>query len=180
MKRWIWLALFTTLLLGGLLLPGQVWAHGGGTPVMTDAQAGPYRLFVWANPAEPFVGTYHVTLAVTEPVAPGEDPLAGTPVLGAQVTLVFQHQESGEQIQATATHENAVNKLLYEGDVALPRPGQWQVTVQVTGAEGEGQASYTIQVAAKPGVDWRLVGGGLLALLGLVGAGLLLYRRVGG
>ena len=174
------LSLLVLWILAGLILPGAALAHGGGTPVLTDAEAGPYRLFVWANPAEPFVGEYHVTVAVTEPVAPGEDPLGGTPVLGAEVTLFFQHLEADEAIQATATHENATNKLLYEGDVALPRPGPWQVTVQVVGPEGEGQASYTIQVAAKRQVNWQLVGGGVLLLLGLAGAGLFVYRRVGG
>ncbi len=174
------LGLLVWWILAGCLLPQVALAHGGGTPVLTDAEAGPYRLFVWANPAEPFVGEYHVTVAVTQPVAPGEDPLSGTPVLGAEVTLLFQHLETGEEIRAAATHENATNKLLYEGDVALPRPGPWQVTVRVVGPDGEGQAGYTIQAAAKRQVDWQLVGGGVLLLLGLAGAGLFLYRRFGG
>src|SRR5690606_23754773 len=81
-------------------------AHGGGTPQLSDVEAGPFRLFVWTSP-EPWRagGEAHVTVAVTSlddagqtiPVddasvaielAPADAPeraivLAATPLAGA-------------------------------------------------------------------------------------------------
>jgi hypothetical protein len=176
MRRLIFVPL---LLLIMTLLPGVLLAHGGGTPVLTNAEAGPYRIFVWANPEKPVAGVYHLTVAVSEPAAPGKDPLSGEPVLHALVQVTFQHLESGDTITMQATHENAVNKLLYEGDAKLPKAGQWRVDVTVQGPQGQGSAGYVVELADSRTINWLFVVGGVLGILFLAGLVLVLQRRLG-
>lgn len=178
MRRLPFLLIFL-FLLGMVRSPAIALAHGGGTPVLTDAEAGPYRVFVWTNTDKPSIGAYHLTVAVTEPAAPGKDPLSGEAVLDALVQVTFQHVDSGDTVTTQATHENAVNKLLYEGDVTLQRPGQWRVDIHVQGPQGEGSTGYTVELAASRTSNWLLVVGGVLGILLLAGLGLVLYRRLG-
>ena len=53
--------------------PGSsLLAHGGGTSQLSNAEAGPYRVFAWTTPEPWRAGEVHVTVAVTLP------PPAGT------------------------------------------------------------------------------------------------------
>jgi hypothetical protein len=121
-------------------------AHGGGTPQLTNAEAGPYRVSVWTQPDPIRVGELHVTVAVSEPSGQRN---AGDLVLDAtvrvQVEPVGQDEES---LVAFATRENAVNKLFYEADLDLPVEGQWRVVTWVEGPAGAGGVSFDIQASS--------------------------------
>jgi hypothetical protein len=151
-------------------------AHGGGTPQLNNAEAGPYLVSVWTEPDPIRVGEFHVTVAVLEPPEPSpsgrED---GNLVLDATVQVdVKPINQAGQTLVAYATRENAVNKLLYEADLELPSEGQWRVDIQVEGPAGIGNAGFDIEAAAPrsvinasgwlPGPVWAGLGLVLLAV----------------
>ena len=150
---------FSLFLLLLLLLAAAVpaaRAHGGGTPQLENAAAGPYVVSVWTTPDPPRVGAYHVTVSVAHPDDAGN---AGEPVLGADVTLRLTPQTADAQPLTTqASTETADNKLFYEGDVALPAPGAWAVQVMVDGPNGRGETGFEIDVVDGQSVNWALVG----------------------
>lgn len=156
--RWI---LWSALLLMLALPAARVQAHGGGTPQLTNADAGPYWVSVWTQPEPLRAGEVHVTVAVSEPGDTSASRReAGAPVLGADVQVEFSRAESssdeaaGQPIVVYATHENAANKLLYEADLTLPTSGEWQVRVTVEGPAGQGSASFGAIVRAEQDSNW--------------------------
>ena len=150
-----------------------VWAHGGGTLQLTNAEVGPYRVSVWSLPDPMRVGDGHFTVAVSKPPTSGSDSgEAGTPVFDAKVELQLTPVEiDGQTYVVPATHESAVNKFFYEGDVDLPTAGLWRVAVSV---EGKGKASFEVQVLPPAGINWLLWIG--LAVCVAAVAGLALWR----
>jgi hypothetical protein len=171
-----WGASALWLLLGLLLTlqPSLARAHGGGTPQLAGVVAGPYRLFAWTTPEPWRVGEVHTTIAVTQPDAAGRD----TPISGAQVTVIYALADgAGAPIQVTATEGSGAQAGFYEADAALPASGVWQVTVQVIGPAGGGEASFVNSVLpAESGVNWWLVGAGAFVLALVVGGWLVLRR----
>jgi hypothetical protein len=161
---WVWLV---------AMWPAAVMAHGGGTPQITDEPVGPYRLFVWSDPDPPLAGEIHFTVAVLSAPDPGGQDQPGEPVLGADVQIrLLPEDPIGRAISAAATHEKALNKLMYETDLRIPAAGAWEVSVSVEGEEGFGDATYTMQVAPARSLNWLWVGMGgvgLLLAIGLVG-----------
>ena len=124
-----------------------VHAHGGGTPKLTNAEAGPYRVSVWTDPDPIRAGELHVSVAVVESLEPGaSEGEIGDLILDANVQVRAEPiSQAGNVLIAYATHENAVNKLLYEADLDLPAEGQWRVTIQVEGPAGAGSAGFEIE-----------------------------------
>jgi hypothetical protein len=124
-------------------------AHGGGTPQLTNAEAGPYLVSVWTEPDPIRVGELHVTVAVLESPEPSSSGREGGDlVLDATVQVdVKPVSREGQTLVAYATRENAVNKLLYEADLDLPSEGQWRVGIQVEGPAGIGSAGFDIEAA---------------------------------
>jgi hypothetical protein len=146
------------------------WAHGGGTPRLTNVDAGPYWVSVWTQPDPLRVGQAHITVAVSEPTDTGSARReAGLPVLDANVEVqVKPLDHAGETLAVQATHEGASNKLFFEADVDLPEKGRWQVIVAVNGPEGAGSASFEAQVSSPSAFNWNWIGGlGLGALAGV-------------
>ena len=148
------------------LLPGALFAHGGGTPVLTRVEAGPYWLYVFTEPVNPQAGTeYHVTIAVTQPEADGSE----TPVNFATVAVQFV-PERGNAILRQAVSSTA-GPGYYEADVVLPSGGMWQVQVDAISPLGSGTASYNVEALAASGVQWGWIVAGVVIVL--AGAGLL-------
>ena len=142
-------------------------AHGGGTPQLTNAQAGPYWVSVWTQPTPLRMGAGHFTISVSEP-PPSKTSAqeAGPPILDATVNLQVTLVDSKEEMFVIpATHETAVNKIFYEADIDLPAPGQWQVTVMVSGPAGSGNTRFEIEVLPPSRFNWILLAGLGLVLL---------------
>ena len=161
---------------------GPAAAHGGGTPQLTNAEAGPYRVSAWTQPNPIRAGQLHVTVAVS--TAPGPDAdqgQAGDVVLYATVQVRLEPMgRPGEAVVAPATRENAVNKLFYEADVELPADGLWQATVEVAGPDGRGSTAFEIEAlpastaSGLGALPWPVIAGlGLAVLL----AGSIVWAR---
>ncbi len=156
----------------------SVLAHAGvGTQQINNQDIGPYRIWVWSDPEPPVVGNYHVAVALTESLDNDPNGFAGESILNADVVVEMEHQASGLQLIAQATHEDAVNKLFYEAIFAPQQTGTWEIRVIVQGPDGPVQTSYSDEIES-PAFPWMAVGGGLLALA-LAGAGTVLYLKTG-
>jgi hypothetical protein len=149
-------------------LPAALFAHGGGTPVLTRVEAGPYWLYVFTEPAMPQAGAeYHVTVAVTQPQADGSEE----PVNNASVAVRFV-PESGDAILKEAD-SSVAGPGYYEADLVFPGGGTWQVHVDVISPLGSGSAAYEVEALAAAGLPWSWVAGGVIVVL--AGAGLLAF-----
>ena len=69
------------------------------------------------------------------------------PVLDARVGFTFR-SENGNTVEAKATREQAVNKLLYAAAVTFPESGRWQVEIDVS--RGMDAASTTGEITIVP------------------------------
>ena len=136
----------------GLLVEPQVLAHGGGTPKLINADIGPYWISTWVRPDPPETEDFHLTIALTEPTDPTATIReAGPPVLNAIIQIQLQSTEEPSQvITVFASHENAINKFLYEADLKLPYPGVWHGLIIVQGEDG-GQGEITLDPIAVSG-----------------------------
>ncbi len=158
MKRSL-LVLFLVLWLLGKARPGL--AHGGGVARVVGGRLGPYRVNIWTFPEPPRVGTFHITVAVYEPGVRMD-----TPIRHARVQARLTH-ESGVTLQASAPPSETYPHH-HEIDVALDRPGRWDVEISVTTPEAQGNFAFAVQVDASSGSSRVfLVGAGLLAMVAL-------------
>jgi hypothetical protein len=159
-------------LLMAVVLPALVTAHGGGVPVIAAQPVGPYRLFVWVDPDPLAVGVVHLTVAVTKPVGDREQP-----VTGARVDATFA-QPGGAPLVSTANEAASGQPGYYETDVTIDEPGEWQVTVQVEGAEGAGASSFPVTVLPAAGGNALMTWFGVGAIvIGVILLGVALTRR---
>ena len=125
--------------IGISLWPVAVNAHGGGTPQLTDAPVGPYRVYVWTSPEPWRVGPAHVTVAVTRSLPDGQE----TPVSDAEVTVAFTPaKRPAEAIRSAAIASVGTQVGFYEADAALPAAGDWQITIEIVGREGKGKTFH--------------------------------------
>ena len=151
------------LLLAALLPAPPLAAHGGGKQQLAGETAGPYRLYVWSSPDPWRVGQAHTTVAVTRLLPTGEE----TPASGLQVFVTYVQ---GEQSQRIAAVEQAGAQAgYYEADNSVAAAGDWQVTVEAAGAEGQGTAGFVETVLPANQFNWWLIGGGVLLALLLLG-----------
>ena len=158
-----------------------VYAHGGGAPQLTNAEAGPYRVFVWTQPEPWRAGDVHISIAVTLP--PPEDAtvdegvtnnVLDTPVMDAAVSVTLsQPDDPGHSVTVQAAPQEQLGNLYYEADVALPAPGEWRVVIDVSGADGNGSVAFVAEALPARSVNMLLVLGGVgvaaLALAALAG-----------
>ena len=78
-------------------------------------------------------------------------------VLNANVEIVFQ-SENNEPIIIKATHENATIKFFYEADTELSQEGIWEITTNIIGTKGDGNATFNIEVAPPRKINWGIIG----------------------
>jgi hypothetical protein len=134
-------------------------AHGGGTPQLVQAPAGPYLVYAWTNPTPVRVGTLHVTIALT-------DPASNEPVLDVPVKVLLTPADGGVPVSAQATHDKATIKSYYETDLDIPSEGRWQATISFQAPQGSGEASFPVDVQPKSITRWLLIGvGGVVAVV---------------
>lgn len=154
------------------LLPAIASAHGGGTPILTRVESGPFWLYVFSQSPEPQAGApYHVSVAVTRP----EEGMNGaTDEVGVEDAEVMLHfvPASGDMVMVNA-QRSAQGPGYYEADVSLPLGGEWNVSVVVTSPLGEGSAAWNVQVAETGGLKWGWIIAGIVSVL--AGLGVLAY-----
>ena len=150
-----------------LLAAVPALAHGGGKQQIAGEPAGPYRVYVWTSPDPWRVGQTHTTVAVTRLLDSGEE----TPATGLEVFVTYQPagSQAGQGERVAAVEQMGAQQGYYEADGAVAAAGDWQVAVAVSGAEGEGRASFREAVLPATGFNWWLIGGGVLLALLLVG-----------
>lgn len=159
------------------IAPASIDAHGGGAPQLTNAEAGPYRVFVWTQPEPWRVGEVHLSIAVTLPPQPGTvvdegvtNNMLDTPVTDANVTVTMTPVGGGEPLTVKATLVEQLGSLYYEADGVVPAAGTWQVAVDVSGPLGEGAAIFVTEaLAARSNSALYLLGGVIVAALAVVG-----------
>ena len=163
--------IFIALFLGFFTHP-QAFAHGGGTPKLINADIGPYWISTWVRPDPPETENFHLTIALTEPTDPTATIReAGPPILNAIIQIQLRSTEEPDQvITMFASHENAVNKFLYEADLKLPYPGIWHGLIIVQGKDG-GRGEISLDPIAVSGpslnITWIVVTGVVIFLLAL-------------
>lgn len=164
-----------------------VSAHGGGTPQLTDAEAGPYRIFAWTEPEPWRAGEAHVSVMVTLAPLPGteDDERAAAnrldePVNDAEVAVAFAPVDALSEAKTLPAELQALGgNISYEVDTVLPAAGIWQVAIAVNGAEGAGDAAFQVEVLPSRTVNvWLLVGGALMVVLVLSFVGVVRRRRL--
>ena len=174
-----------TLAIGILFLlampPVAAFAHGGGVSQLTNAEAGPYRLFAWTQPEPWRVGDVHVSIGVTQPPPPDAvidegvtNNLLDQPVTDAAVAVTLTPvNDGGPSITVDALPLEQLDSLYYEADAVLPSAGDWRVRVEVSGPEGRGSADFVTQVFPARSMNV------LYMLAGVVAVGLLLIALIG-
>ena len=138
------LSLMAVLALSLLFSASVVWGHGGGEPFLSDVAAGPYSLYVWLDPLPAQTGELHVTVSVNTAGDSASEPVIGLPVL-----MRARHPD-GWEVEAPATHENAHNKLFYEGRLDLPQAGTWTIDLLMGDASEQVVHAIEVDVAAQP------------------------------
>lgn len=168
----------TTVLFSLLLMlfvtAAPLYAHGGGTPRIVNAELGSLIVSVWTQPDPLETGTVHITVALSEAVRNANGRVEpGEPLLNREIALLMRAPEATTFSEIIpVTHENAANKLLYEADFDVATPGVWQMTLQV---EGAGELPFELEIQDGLSLDWTLIGG--VALVVVVLGWLLSQRR---
>ena len=111
----------------------------GGT-VLLHKEAGDLVITVFASPTPLSVGPVDISLLL-------QNKNGLEPVLDASVSLLLHADGSNPGGRATATREQASNKLLYAAPVTFPQSGKWQMTVTVQRKGEETTATGVLEVA---------------------------------
>lgn len=167
MKRIGWLV---GLLLALVLPPLVAQAHSDGTAQLIGVDLGACQISAWTWP-EPLLTNdpSHVSVLVVEKAPPGE---SGDILLNSEVEVVFTPQDGTiESMTAAATHELADVKFFYETEAELAAAGTWDILIKVTDADTAcaGEAGFSVPVTSGPGLNWAVVGGVVVVLVGALG-----------
>lgn len=163
-------------LLAALLSPLNIpplYAHGGGTPRLTNVPVGPYHLYAWSEPEPWRVGEVHLSLAVTKQNPEGNSSQIEIPVTDVDITVTFTPMinnavdTSAEPVVITAERQAFLSDFYYEADPTLTREGDWQITVAVSGPDGSGSTEFMMETLPARAINWTLVaaGGGVLVFI---------------
>jgi hypothetical protein len=156
------------------LLPAALQAHGGGAPRVSGEQAGSYLIYVWTEPDPLQVGQVHFTVGVTTRSANGSE----TPVTDADVSVTLQSQSTpASSVKLRAEPGAGGGAVYYEADTNIEQAGDWLVSVEVAGDQGNGDVAFAVTIApASTGSQWVFLIAGLLLFV-LVIAVFLLFGR---
>jgi hypothetical protein len=153
---------------GGLGAVERAWADHTGTLQLND-RVGPYVVMAWTEPREPRTDACRVTATVLRP---------GTyrPVADATVRVAARRADgTGTAPPLTATRDRDPAGISQSVDLALPAPGRWTVTVQVSGPDGSGSAEFPLDVRSPVRGWWPVAAAAALAVV--VAAAWLLRQR---
>jgi hypothetical protein len=167
-------------LLAASLIPlTAALAHGGGTPRLTNAPAGPYSVYAWTEPEPLRQGETHLTIGVTLPatdtVQSGQVEVA---ITDAEVVVIYSRTDGVDRsVVISARPQETLGTVYYEADAAIPSPGQWQVDISVDGPDGGGEVAFITDVAPQRRLNTTLLAGAAALLFGAAGVLALRARR---
>lgn len=175
------LRVLATLVVAWLIAPSSIaLAHGGGAPRLTNAPAGPYRVYAWSDPEPWRVGEVHLSLAVTQPASDAEaapGAMLEVPVSDAEITVTLTPVAGGAPIRLIAAPQAMFGDFYFEADTILPADGLWDVTVEINGPQGSGSSSFQIEALPPPTLNWTLVGAGIGTLVLMAALAGVMSRR---
>ena len=157
-----------TVALGLLLLsfPSVAQAHSSGPPRLSNADAGPYRVFVWLQPEPLRAGDTHISMLVTLAAT-------GQPVTNGQVIVHFAPiNQPAKALSIVTKLQDFLGTLYYEADISLPSSGEWRATLEINGPAGRGSIQFDSTVLPARTFNWGWTVGAvvvLVLLLGLIG-----------
>jgi hypothetical protein len=142
--RNLWCAVLAWLMLALVWAPGCAHAEnlgpGGGTRVIAgDDSVGPYRLFITASPEPAYTGQVTFMVRIT-------DPKTGEKVKDAAVRVLLALPESGAQVEAAATHQDAGSAVDYAAHLQIAQPGQYDGVIHVAASQGPAELRFTQRV----------------------------------
>jgi len=150
-------------LLSATIAP-PVFAHGGGTPRLTSAPVGPYRLYAFTDPEPWRVGQTHVSLVVTKPTPDDNNNQLETAVTDVAITVTYVPMinnavdTSLAPIVVEALPQDFLGTFYYEAAPNLGRQGDWLINVDVSGPEGSGSQHFPMRTLPALALNWTLVG----------------------
>lgn len=166
----VWsIAILTTIL--GVVPTQRLYAHGGGTPRLTNVPVGPYNLYAWSDPEPWRVGEVHLSLAVTRINPDSSSSQVEIPVTDVEITVTYTPMNDNavdtahEPIVVKAVRQAFLSDFYYEADPNLTRTGDWLITVDVAGPEGSGSTDFPMETLPERALNWTLVGAGAGVLL---------------
>lgn len=150
-----------------------VGAHGGGFQLTRPAVAGPYELLLGTIPDPPIVGEAILILQVA-------DPDTGARVLNTQVEAILAGP--GGPAPTIPFGPDSYDPTLYEANATLDAEGAWTFTINVSGADGGGSATFDYEVKSASPIAGIITLATLLALLTILGLSMraFLKQRGGG
>ncbi len=141
-----------------LLIWQPLGAHGGGKLYISNQPVGDYFVSVWVNPPQPKSnqGT-HITVGV------GGKRLE--PVLDAQIVVNILDETDQSVVSGYATTEQSVNRLFYETDLPAIGSGDYEIVVDVEGADGAGMVSFPLSIKSAGATSLLYAGLGLVGVI---------------
>jgi len=157
------------ILFGLVLLPGLAWANGG-TLRLNSIPMGAYLISAFTDPTPVQPDSLDVSiLAVMQS--------SGEVAQGLEVTVRTRHLDgTAPSDSRAATQDQADDPRYYATKFGLGAEGTWEITVEVVGPEGSGEASFQIRARDRGifGNPWLL---SFLALLPLLGIATMIFRE---
>lgn len=144
----------------------RLYAHGGGTPRLTNAPVGPYNLYAWSDPEPWRVGEVHLSLAVTMINPDSNSSQVEIPVTDVEITVTYTPMidnavdTAHDPIVVKASRQAFLSDFYYEADPTLTRAGDWRITVDVAGPEGSGSIDFPMETLPERALNWTFVGAG--------------------
>ncbi len=173
MKKTYWLSYFVW---GGLL---AMWlygssavptaAHAGGTPLIINEPAGTFLVSLWSLPNSLVANQEANLIVALASPSPELNTRAGLVVLNADIDITLTTADGRETVTVQPTHAQATNKLFYEGYFVFPLEGEWQGEIRVSKDGESGTATFSVLVEPDGGreINWFLIGGTAVLLIGL-------------
>ena len=149
--------LFLSVVIAAAVPVGTIVAHGPHARV-EEVFSGPLGPYVVTVQAIPFAGSFHITVQLTQRL---NDIPSGDATV--QVTGTGPLQESDER-------ERIVEKLSltgtnsYSSVLPVESEGEWQFEIEVNSPLGEAVVNVSSVVHGAPGVDWSVVGIGIVLM----------------
>lgn len=116
---------------------GAWWLWPGTTTTPQRMTAGPYQVQLTVGDGAPHTGDNPVQLEITDE--------RGDPAKPDRVSIEPAMPQMGHAVPSAAA--TSVTPGDYRATVNLPMPGQWEITVDLSGPSGSGRATFSVQTS---------------------------------